>query len=86
MEIFQTNLDLYLQRINLERSSMMRDRYNYIQHTWNANREDRRQIIIDALAHIQHIDSYILNMRNRVSTTKSFFFLLTVLSVPMPFT
>ena len=54
---------------------LMRDHAKYIQHTWDANREDHRQTIIDALTHvniqIQHIDSYILNLRNHVRTIKS---------------
>ena len=54
---------------------LMRDHAKYIQHTWDANREDHRQTIIDALTHvniqIQHIESSILNLRNCVSTIKA---------------
>ena len=69
MERVQTKLNINLQRISLECRSLMKDCANYRQRTRNANREDHRQTIIEALAHvnlqIQHIDSSILNIRNR---------------------
>ena len=70
MKTVQTNLNLHLQRISLERRSLRRDRTNYIQRAFNDNKEDHQQKIIESLAHvnlqIQYIDSYILNLSNRV--------------------
>ena len=75
METVQKNLDLHLWRISIESRLLMVDHAKYRHYTRNANREDHRQTITDALAQIkiqiQHIDSSILNLHNRVSTIKS---------------
>ena len=75
METVQKKLNINLQIISLDCRSMMKDCANYRQRTRNANREDHRQTIIEALSHvnlqIQHIDSSILNIRNRFRIIKS---------------
>ena len=74
METAQTNLDLHLWRISIERRLLMMDHAKYRHRTRNANNEDHGQTITNALAHvkiqIQSIDSSILNIHNRVSTIK----------------
>ena len=75
VETVKTNLNMHLQRISIERRSLMRACTNYRHRTRNDNRKDHWQKIIEALDcvnfQIQQIDSSILNLRNRVIIIKS---------------